>query len=189
MRLALLAFVACTGDTEPLVPGTPVEGDTDTDADADADTDSDTDTDTDTSETCSEDLLEPNDTRDEAPVLSAADDLWVRLGAPDLFRVDVPADHRLTVTATHDPLAGDIDLYVLDTDGRTVGLPGTGLSAAETATWCNGGEPVERFVYVEVWAASLIPCNTYDLSFTVVPADCSPADTADTAQADTASGS
>lgn len=188
MSSFLLLLLSCKASSEPtLLPAPPsgdadTDTDTDSDTDTDADTDADTDTDTDTGETCSEDLLEPNDTLETATPLAAHTALWVRLGAPDLFSVVVPPNTRLTATIQHSSAAGDLDVYVLNDAGLVTGTPGITVADTETATWCNAtGLDAQRYVYVEVWDAALDICNTYGLSFVLTPTDCTPADTADTA--------
>ncbi|MCB9673921.1 MAG: hypothetical protein H6737_02330 [Alphaproteobacteria bacterium] len=178
--LAVLAvLVSCkskgtpSGDTDSPAD-TDTDTDTDSDADADADADSDADTDTDTgSETgggCGEDAFEDNDDQASAVATTGGTGLWVQIGDPDWWSIEVPAGHEVRVQVAHDPLVADIDVYILDETGTLTGVPGASFAADETAVACNGGAtPAAWYAYVEVWAVSLGSCNTYDLTVTTVP--------------------
>ena len=194
--LLLLAGCKSASPTPSIETDTDTDTDVDSDADADADADSDadadtdSDADTDTGTTCSEDALEPNDTFLSASPLASHTDLWVRLGAPDVFFVTQPAGTLLTVEVTHDWAQGDIDVYIVEPDGLAVGTSGATVADIERATACNPlTEPTQRYVYVEIWEASLDTCNTYDLAYTLTPDACTPPDTGVTPTGDTGTSS
>ncbi len=78
---------------------------------------------------CSDDALEPNESPGQAELVGPGTfaDLTICAGDIDTFRLEVPGGTHVTATVTHAAAAGDLDVYLLGSDGQTV------LDAAETS--------------------------------------------------------
>jgi len=112
---------------------------------------------------CDDDTLEENDEAAQAKPLPQGErrNLQACPGDPDWYVVEVPANRGLRVTLTHDPLEGDLDLVLFDTDTTTQ------LAASRTT------DPVEQVqvagvsggrAYVLVIPSNDRTQNAYDLS-------------------------
>ena len=79
---------------------------------------------------CSQDELESNDTPATAPLIGEGQfpALTICAGDVDYYRLEVPSGTLLSATAEHAAVEGDLDLYLLASDGDTI------LSSAETGS-------------------------------------------------------
>jgi hypothetical protein len=112
---------------------------------------------------CDDDAFEENDEVGEAAALPHGEsrNLQACPGDPDWYVVEVPAGKAIAVDLTHDPLEGDLDLVLFDSDGTTQ------LAASRTtndvekvrAAAVSGGR-----AYVLVTPGNDRTQNAYDLS-------------------------
>lgn len=82
------------------------------------------------SQSCQGDELEPNDTPAKAVLVGEGEfnDLTVCPGDQDYFRLEIPSGTTLSALVDHSVAQGDLDLFLLGSDGNTV------LSQAQTST-------------------------------------------------------
>lgn len=113
-------------------------------------------------EPCEDDGWEENDEAAAAPTLAPGvhENLLACPADPDWYLVEVPAGRGISVELEHDPLRGDLDLFLFDTNGRTL------LDLSSTT------EPVERVqapgvtggrAYIQVRSSDARTKNEYDL--------------------------
>ncbi len=113
---------------------------------------------------CQDDGYEENDTAAQAPLLQPGTyaDLVICSGDEDWFRVEFPANTRVTVSITFTHAQGDLDLYLMDE---------TGLRALESATSQTDNETLtyvattDTRAYIRV-AGYQGAANTYTLTYT-----------------------
>ncbi|MEM6672724.1 MAG: hypothetical protein AAF726_07755 [Planctomycetota bacterium] len=122
---------------------------------------------------CGEDGLEDNDTCAAAVRVAAP---FARAGLvtyrtdPDYFATAVPPGDEVTIDARFVHAEGDIDVYVFNRNDPCDGIFGflrRGISSDddEFVKWRNTGPtPVEVAIRVEMFAGSIDPCNTYDVT-------------------------
>jgi hypothetical protein len=85
--------------------------------------------------TCTDDALEPNDTRTSPALVTAQTyaNLMACANDDDFYAVDVPAQGTLTVTITFTHASGDLELVLLDAAGTTL-ASSTGVTGTETVS-------------------------------------------------------
>ncbi len=71
---------------------------------------------------CDDDSLEPNETAPAAELIGEGlfEDLSICAGDVDFYRIEVPGSTFLGATITHAASVGDLDLYLLGSDGESV---------------------------------------------------------------------
>lgn len=173
--LSLTLLLSCTAPST----GPGLETDADTDADADTDTDADTDADADTAMGCMPDAWEDNDAfatavplPDDAPLTSEGDD-------DDFWTVDVEPWSAFTLTVSHDPARGDIDVLLLDAEEGVLDAATTGF-ADEIVRWANyGAEPATVIARVRFWEGLFTQpsCAPYTVATEQIPLPSCPPDT------------
>lgn len=115
---------------------------------------------------CSDDTYEPNNEPSQAATLAPGthSNLQACPGDPDWYVVDVPAGRTIGASLTHDPLRGDLDLFLLDSDGRTQLASSRTVDPVEEVSSRNvtGGR-----AYLLVLSGDSRSQNAYDLSIAV----------------------
>lgn len=115
---------------------------------------------------CEDDPYEPNNEPSEAAAVRTGNHTNFQAcpGDPDWFVVDVPLGKRIVATLTHDPLKGDLDLFLFDTDGRTQLASSRTIEPVEEVSSRNvtGGK-----AYLLVLPGDARSQNAYDLSIAV----------------------
>ncbi len=112
---------------------------------------------------CRPDGFEPNDTPDQAPDLAEGiyQDLTICRGDVDLFRIEVPeGTTSLTVRLDHDAAIGDLDLFLLGSDGQEVVAASTTEDDTEETALHS---PTPGAYYVKVQALG-VQENSYALT-------------------------
>ena len=88
---------------------------------------------------CQDDGMEPNNTLAQATVVEAGANLGALHycpGNPDNYRIQVGCGQTLTASVGHDPVAGDLDVYLLDPAAPLVPLASAVTSMSpETLSW------------------------------------------------------
>ncbi len=112
---------------------------------------------------CDDDTFEENDESPQAAALPIGErrNLQACPADPDWYVVEVPAGRGLTVRLTHDPLEGDLDLMLFDSDASTPLDAARTTDPVETvrAAGVSGGR-----AYVLVIPSDDRTQNAYDLS-------------------------
>ncbi|MFT5432540.1 MAG: hypothetical protein ACI9OJ_003239, partial [Myxococcota bacterium] len=112
---------------------------------------------------CKDDVSEPNNTPDLAPLLEVGvtADLRHCLGSDDWFRVDVLGDTTISVDLLHEPRHGALAVTLHDAAGNQV-FPAPGAAPAETATFKPETSPI--LVRVAVPEGAKAADQTYGLA-------------------------
>ena len=144
----------------------------DDDCDGDRDcADSECSEDTSCDETCPDDGFENNDTRETAsPIgLGVFDGLMVCTGDNDHYVVSLDAGDELTVHLDFVDAEGDIDMSLVDSEGRVVASAGSVSDDEEIAlTIASSGD---YFISVRLFSDEGAPGNTYTLTVDVEGAE------------------
>lgn len=115
---------------------------------------------------CSDDAHEPNNEASEATRLlpGTYPNLQACPGDPDWYVVDVPGGKTIRASLTHDPLQGDLDLILFDSDGRSQLASSRTVDPVEEVSSRNvtGGR-----AYLLVLPSDARSQNAYDLSIAV----------------------
>ncbi|MFN3201751.1 MAG: hypothetical protein ACE366_25325 [Bradymonadia bacterium] len=115
-----------------------------------------------------DDAFEPNNALATPQVLMGAQS-WPDLLScdPDWYQIDVPADAQLTVSIRQADAAGDLDLFLVNGDGRTLGSSET-LQLLESVTVGPFEGGAVTSVYVEVRPEELVNPVRYTLEVEII---------------------
>jgi hypothetical protein len=116
-------------------------------------------------DSCTPDALESNDSPASAPLIGAGEYAGLSICANDydFFRLEVATGMVLKATALHSATDGDLDLYLLGSDGSTF------LDAAETSSneETVGGNVTAGGTFYLLVAGYLGATNSYNLAVTI----------------------